>query len=330
MQNLKLQLAIISLILHKEYSMKTLKTLSILLVLLLGAFVSYRFIISPKQEATQTKDAKPLIALSTYALYDAAKNVAGESMDCFCILPYGVDVHSFEPTPMIMAKVHDAKLVVYSGAGLQPWAHTFEDQKNGLDMSRYMKLLDASATEEDEHHHDSDFDPHYWLDVDNMSIATNILKEKFIKISPQNRDMYEENAENYIAKLHELDRLYKEKLSVCKVDTIVVEHNAFSYLAAKYNFNVESISGLSPDAEPSAKVMGSIISNVKTKNINTIFFESFASDKVIKAIAADAHVKVNVLNPLANITKAESENKSSYYSLMLENLGKIATSRECQ
>ncbi len=310
--------------------MKTLKTLSILLVLLLGAFVSYRFIISPKQEAAQTKDAKPLIALSTYALYDAAKNVAGESMDCFCILPYGVDVHSFEPTPKIMAKVHDAKLVVYSGAGLQPWAHTFEDQKNGLDMSRYMKLLDASATEEDEHHHDSDFDPHYWFDIDNMIIVTNIFKEKFIKISPQNRDMYEENAENYIAKLHELDRLYKEKLSACKGDTIVVEHNAFSYLATKYNFNVESISGLSPDAEPSAKVMGSIISSVKTKNINTIFFESFASDKVIKAIATDAHVKVDVLDPLANITKKESENGSSYYSLMLDNLGKIVKARECQ
>ncbi len=310
--------------------MKTPKTLSILLVLLLGAFVSYRFIISQKQEVAQIKNAKPLIALSTYALYDVAKNVAGESMDCFCILPYGVDVHNFEPTPKIMAKVHDAKLVVYSGAGLQPWAHTFEDQKNGLDMSRYMKLLDASATQEDEHHHDSDYDPHYWFDVDNMIIAANILKEKFIKISPQNQNMYEENTENYIAKLHELDRLYKEKLSACKVDTIVVEHNAFSYLATKYNFNVESISGLSPDAEPSAKVMGSIISSVKTKNINTIFFESFASDKVIKAIATDAHVKVNVLDPLANITKTESENGSSYYSLMLDNLGKIAKARECQ
>ena len=329
MQNLKLQLAIIISILRKEYSMKSVKTLSILLVLLLGAFVAYSFIVSPKQEVVQTNDTKPLIALSTYALYDIAKNIAGESLDCFCVLPYGVDVHSFEPTPKIMAKIHDAKLIVYSGAGLQPWTRTFEDEKNGLDMSRYMKLLDASE-QADEEHHDSDYDPHYWFDIDNMIVAANILKQKFIKISPENQDMYEENAENYISKLRELDRLYKQKLSTCKVDTIVVEHNAFSYLATKYNFNVESISGLSPDAQPSAKVMGDIINSVKEKKINTIFFESFASDKVVKIIATDAHVKVDILHSLENITKTESQNNSNYYSLMLDNLGKIASARECR
>ena len=309
--------------------MKTIKTVSILLVLLLGAFVYYNFTSNVKQQVnSQANDLKPLIALSTYALYDVAKNIAGESLNIVCILPYGVDVHSFEPTPKIMAKIRDAKLVVYSGAGLQPWTHTFEDQKNGLDMSRYMKLLDASS--DDEHEHQGSYDPHYWLDVDNMIIATNILKEKFIKIFPQNQEMYEINAENYIAKLQELDRLYKKKLSTCKGDTIVVEHNAFSYLALKYNFKVEAISGLSPEAEPSAKVMGDIIKSVKDKKIDTIFFESFASDKVVKAIASDAHVKVDTLQPLENITQAESKSDSTYYTLMLDNLEKIVKVRECQ
>ena len=124
--------------------MKTLKTISILLVLLLGAFVYYNLQKSPDQQPSKQHISKPLIALSTYALYDVAKNIAGDSMDCFSVLPQGFDVHSFEPTPKIMAQIHDAKLVVYSGAGLQPWTRSFEDQKNGLDMSRYMKLLDAS------------------------------------------------------------------------------------------------------------------------------------------------------------------------------------------
>jgi zinc transport system substrate-binding protein len=312
--------------------MKTIKTISILLVLILGAFVYYNLQGSPKQEHLEQNSSKPLIALSSYALYDVAKNIAGESMNIFSMLPYGVEVHSFEPTPKIMASVNDAVLVVYSGAGLQPWTHTFEDQKNGLDMSRYVKLLDASHEEEGEehHHHESDFDPHYWLDIDNMIIATNILKEKFIKILPQNQDMYEENAREYIIKLQAIDRSYKEKLTTCKLDTIVVEHNAFSYLANKYNFNVSSISGLSPDAQPSAQVMENILNIVKEKKINTIFFEPFASDKVVKTLAHDAHVEVDMLQPLENITQDEAKKGVTYESLMLENLTKIAKSRECQ
>lgn len=335
MQNIKRLLAIIIIILMKRICMKTIKTISILLILLLGAFVYYALHVSDKTDGGEgTKNvqkSKPLIALSTYALYDAAKNIAGESVECFCILPYGVEVHDFEPTPKIMARLHDADLVVYSGAGLQPWTHTFEDEKNGLDMSGYVKLLRASHDEEESgHHHESEFDPHYWLDTDNMITAVNVLKEKFIKLLPENRELYIANAEAYIAKLKEIDDLYRQKMQTCKIDTIVVDHNAFSYLASKYGFYVESISGLSPDAQPSAKVMGSIIDKVKDQNITTIFFESFASDKLISAIATDAKVKVDVLQPIANITKDESLDGSSYYSLMLQNLEKMSKARECR
>lgn len=307
--------------------MKTIKTGLILLVLFLGAFVYYYLHVSKPELPNQ----KPSIALSTYALYDIAKNIAGDSMDCFCVLPYGVEVHSFEPTPKIMAKLHDANLVVFSGAGLEPWAHSFNDEKNSLDISKYMKLLDAAHDdEEEEHHHDSGFDPHYWLDIDNMIIATNMLKDKFIQILPNNKEQYTANAQSYIVKLQALDALYKQKMLTCKINTIVVDHNAFSYLALRYGFHVESISGLSPDAQPSAKVMGSIVDSVKDKNISTIFFESFASDKVISAIAAETNVTVGLLHPIANITKKEWESNSSYYSLMLDNLEKISKARECQ
>ena len=318
--------------------MKSIKTVSILLVLLLAAFVYYSLHVNQetdeKTAVTDESKSRPLIALSTYALYDAAKNIAGESMECFCVLPYGVEVHDFEPTPKIMARLHDADLVVFSGAGLQPWTHTFEDEKNGLDMSGYMKLLDAAHHDDDEeesgHHHESEFDPHYWLDTDNMIQVVNVLKEKFTKLLPANKELYSANAEAYIAKLKAIDTQYRQKMLTCKIDTIVVDHNAFSYLAQKYGFHVESISGLSPDAEPSAKVMGSIIDKVKDNNITTIFFESFASDKVINAIATDAKVKVDFLQPIANITKDELQNGSTYYSLMMQNLEKISKARECR
>jgi zinc transport system substrate-binding protein len=308
--------------------MKSMKTVLILLAVLLGTFVF--ILLRSKPQIMDQQDSKPVVALSTFALYDVAKNIAGDTIECFSILPNGVDVHTFEPTPKIMAKVYDAKLIVFNGAGLQPWTHLFEDQRNGLNMSRYIQLKEVDS-EDDEHHGDEgNNDPHYWLDIDNMIIAANVLKDQFIKLLPQNRDLYEQNAMEYITKLKELDRVYRENLSTCKVDTIVVEHNAFSYLADKYGFGVESISGLSPDAQPSAQVMGDIIRVVKNEKIKTIFFESFASDKVAKAIASDAHVKTDTLQPIENITADEAKKGATYNSLMMENLAKIVQARECR
>ena len=47
---------------------------------------------------------KPVVAVSTFALYDIAKHIAPESMELFMIMPAGVDAHSFEPTPKLMVK----------------------------------------------------------------------------------------------------------------------------------------------------------------------------------------------------------------------------------
>ena len=311
--------------------MKNLKIVSVI-VLLLAVAVFYFGVNFQNSPSSQTK--KPLIALSTYALYDAAKNIAGDTVECFNILPYGVEVHEFEPTPKMMARLTQADLVVYSGAGLEPWTHSFENSKNALDMSRYVTLLPAleEHDEHDTHHHheESEFDPHYWLDVNNMIRITNVLQEQFSKILPANKKLYAQNAKRYIAKLKELDTLYSEKLSACKIDTIIVQHNAFSYLARKYGFNIESVSGLSPDAEPSAKVMQELITSVREKKIGVIFFEPFENKKIVSAIASDAHVKVDFLQPIANITKKELDANSDYVSLMKENLDKIAQARECR
>ena len=302
--------------------MKAVKTLSILFSTLLLAFVYYNFIAKKPSHIS----GKPTIALSTFALYDAAKNIAGESMNCFCILPFGVEVHSFEPTPKIMTQLHDADLVVFSGAGLEPWARSFTDANNSLDMSQKVSLKAPDARAE----HEGGMDPHYWLDISNMIIVAKTLQERFSQILPQNKALYAQNAQRYISKLQEVDAKYKQKLLTCKKDAIVVDHNAFSYLGKRYGFYVISVSGLSPDAQPSAKVMAEIEKNVQAKQIGTLFFESFASDKVMRAIAYDLHLHVDLLMPLANITKEQSESNSSYASLMLQNLDKIAAARECE
>ncbi|MCD6433753.1 MAG: zinc ABC transporter substrate-binding protein, partial [Sulfurimonas sp.] len=135
---------------------------------------------------------------------------------------------------------------------------------------------------------------------------------------------------SYIEMLKKLDNDYRTSLSTCQGDTIIVNHNAFSYLANNYNFNVEALSGLSPEAQPSAKNMIKLIEHVKEHNISTIFFESFVSDKAIKNIAAEAKVSVDVLQPLGNITADEADKNLTFEDIMRMNLEKISKAMKCQ
>ncbi|WP_294963667.1 metal ABC transporter substrate-binding protein [Sulfurimonas sp.] len=306
---------------------------NIIFVLVVVVFLLQMYV-SREDAKLEAQNTKPAIALSTFALYDIAKSISQETLDLVMILPLGVDAHSFEPTPKLMAKILGSELIVYSGAGLEPWTKSFEFKSKVIDMSKSVKLLEPDAEDEhEEHAHehgDETVDPHYWLDIQNMIIATQLISKEFRELSPANADLYKSNSEKYIEKLQSIDAKYKQALQECTKETIIVNHNAFSYLSSRYGFHVEALSGLSPDAQPSAKSMVNLIEHVREYDVKTVFFESFVSDKAMKSIALEAKVSVDVLQPLGNITVDEAEQNLSYEDIMLVNLEKISKALECK
>ncbi|MDD2651936.1 MAG: metal ABC transporter substrate-binding protein [Sulfurimonas sp.] len=285
----------------------------------------------------QESQQKPTIAASTFSLYDIAKSIAGESAQTFMILPFGVDAHSYELTPKQMAKIAQSDLVLYNGAGLEPWIKGFSFKKRAVDISTFVKLRELSA--DHEHHEDvhkghshgeSGFDPHYWQDPTNMILAAEQIAKELIVLFPKNRALYEKNRDTYITMLQNLDTAYKTGLKECKLDTIIVNHNAFSYLSLRYGFHTEPLSGISPEAQPNAKNMIKLIKFIKEHKAEVIFFEKFANEKAIKSIAKEANVAADVLQPLGNITADEAKAGLGYDAIMRTNLDKISKALQCR
>lgn len=304
-------------------------------IIALLAFGILFFVLAMNQEKEQ-KSTKPQVATSSFALYDIVKHIAGESVQITNILPFGVDVHSFEPTPKLLASLEQSDLIFYSGAGLEPWIEGFAFVTKAMNMSEHVNLRELGSDEHEGHsHHDehcahSKIDPHYWLDVQNMAKATEVITAELIKIAPQNAALYNTNKTAYLLMLQRLDEAYKAAFTECALDTILVNHNAYSYLAGRYGFHIESLSGFSPDAQPSPQNMVNLIEHIKEDNITTIFFEHFASDKAIKSISEDTNISVDALQPLGNITADEAAQNLSYEDIMRQNLEKISKALVCK
>lgn len=309
------------------------KNLKIIGAVLIAAIVILLFFIS--NDTAKNKNKKPIVAVTTFALYDITKHIAGNTIEIVHILPFGVDPHSFEPTPRLMAKIEKSALVIYSGAGLEPWTKGFHFKAKAINMSKHVRLRKLKVNEHEMHnHHDAQrahtmTDPHYWLDFSNMQRAADIITKACIKLLPQNSALYEQNEKRYIAMLQNLDKAYRKRLSSCKVDTVVVSHNALGYLSRNYGFHVESLTGLSPEAEPSAKDVTRVMHDIQKDGVTTIFFEHFVNDKVIKRIAKDAHINLAVFQPLGNVTKDEAAAKLSYEDIMQRNLDKLSKALMC-
>ncbi len=295
---------------------------------------------SPKPQSKEvSSQTKPIISVSTFALYEIAKTVAGDSVEVHPIIPLGTDAHMFTPNPSKVADISKSSLFVYNGAGFESWA---ENLKNALpkttqvvDMSRYAVLLKSEAEHHEEetdgeHHHDGAFDPHYWLDIDNMIKMTQVLDTEFSKLNPAEAERFHGNAAAYIGELQKLKAEYTSGLAECKNRTLVSNHDAFGYLASVNKLENVSVIGLSSDEQPSAKNIADIIATIKEHGVKTIFFEEFINDNVSQTIARETGAKAVALQPLENISQDELKSHQTYLTIMRENLKKLREAMECR
>ncbi|ARU49195.1 High-affinity zinc uptake system binding-protein ZnuA [Sulfurospirillum diekertiae] len=272
------------------------------------------------------------ITTTIFPLYDVVKNIGGDNVKLTNLVPFGVEAHEFEPKAKDIAALSKSDYFIISSPVFETWStkiiSSLKIQDKTIDMSQKVKLIEMKHSEH-EHEHKGSYDPHYWLSIDNYM---NVAKEVAALLStkdPENAKLYEANLAAYLVKLEALKTDY-EVLKSCKNKKVIVNHDAFEYLAQEYGITQYSITGMTPETKPSPKQIAQLIDLTKKEKIPTVFFEEFASDKVAKSIAKEANVKTDALRPVENITVAESKKGIGYIDIMKENLVKLHDAMDCQ
>lgn len=306
----------------EEMEKKRLIFMGVMLVII---GMSLKFFI-PGSSAPMRKNGKPTVAVSTFTLYEMSSVIAGDTLRVSPIVPFGSDAHMFSPSPAQVANISSAVLFIYNGAGFETWAKSLENTLpktvKVIDMSTHVVLLEEKES--------GFFDPHYWLDIDNMIKMTQTLEDEFSTLFPANAHLYRTNAMAYITKLQKLKADYTNGLKECKNRTLISNHDAFGYLAHVNNLKNVSIIGLSSDEQPSAKIISEVIEHVKEHGIKTIFFEEMINDNVAQAIARETGGTAQSLQPLENISENELKSHQTYESIMRTNLAKLTQAMECR
>ena len=168
-------------------------------------------------------------------------------------------------------------------------------------------------------------DLHFWLDPERLAHTAHAVAEELGKADPANAAAYEANAETLSGSLTTLDEDFKKGLATCQTRTIVVSHEAYGYLANKYDLKQAGISGLAPDTEPAPARLAEIGQVVKDEGVTTIFTETLVNPKVAETLAADLGVKTAVLDPLEGL----ADESSDYEKVMRSNLEALRTALNC-
>jgi zinc transport system substrate-binding protein len=279
--------------------------------------------------ANQTTPNSPLtaqrlkVAATIFALADIAQNVGGDRADVMTLLPPGASPHTFEPTPDLIKKLQDAKILFMIGHGLDDWAVTLAQSVPGLTLvvvDTGIKLrAPGSAPAIGFHDEDGQTDPHYWLDAGNGQKIAATIADNLERSDPDNAAAYRENLAKYQNQIAHTDETIRDLLKPHAGAKLITHHDAWQYFAAAYGLVIAGSFEPSPGKNLTPKELAALEDLIRKEKIKTLFIEPQLSNQIVKPVADDLKLNIRKLDPEGGTAK-------SYLDLMETNARTIAES----
>ncbi|MFQ3320913.1 MAG: zinc transport system substrate-binding protein [Natronomonas sp.] len=234
-----------------------------------------------------------------FTLEDFTRQVVGDAMAVENPVPVGRMGHRYEVGSQAQIDAVRSRAFVFLDiAGFQSWARdtatnlrenhpdiTVIDALENVDLRGLGGERDAT----EEANRDASVDPHYWLDPLRSAESVRTIAEGLSAADPDNADTYDANATAYVERLEALDEQFREELSSRSFDTIVVAgHDSYQYLATRYDFEVHSPVGVSPNAEPGSAEIADTIDLIDNRGIDVVLYDAFASPKLAETIVEES------------------------------------------
>ena len=192
---------------------------------------------------------------------------------------------------------------------------------------------EAAHGHEDEHNeeqhtshshagHTHEYDPHIWTSpVYAMQMVENIV-DALVAEDPQHALEYRQRADEYIAKLKEVDSAFRHVSETAQHRTIFFGGRfAMTYFVREYGFNcVSAYHDCSAESEPSISSVMKMIDEIKASGAKAVFYEELVDPKVARTIAEETKVKLLLLHSAHNISREEYENGVTYLDIMWQNV----------
>jgi zinc transport system substrate-binding protein len=274
------------------------------------------------------------VLASFYPLQFVAERVGGDDVAVTSLTPAGAEPHDLELSPAQVRAVGAADVVV-TLSGFQPAvdeAIAARSPEHLVDAAPAADregdaghAEDEEGPAEDEHADEAGSDPHFWLDPTRLAGVGTAVAAALADARPERAEDFAARAAELSGDLAALDEDVAAGLATCEDRVIVTTHEAFGYLADRYDLEQVGISGLDPEGEPTPARLREVAATVEDRGVTTIFTESLVNPKVAEVLAADLGVSTALLDPLEGLSDPDAD----YLSVMRDNLAALRAALRC-
>ncbi len=302
---------------------------------------------APVRAVVSIPPLKALVEPFVAALADVNDGASGTVE---ILIPPGVSEHGYEIPPTRLAALAKADVVVYVGLGLEPQVEDFlkDHPSPTRRVVEFAKMAGVEANDDHDHHehahddhdhphdHDHDHDhahgrdgqdPHLWLDpvlvmklvpairqaVEQAAIARAPKGTPRLALIKGRLDVAEKAL---LERVRAVDEEHRTRLAGHQGGggrAVVVAHDAWGLLAARYGFETVAIKGMLA-TEPTPQSIKAAVEAIRVRGATVVFTEPQLAQATSQRVADAAGAKLMELDPLGS---------GDWFSTMRANLDNI-------
>ncbi|MFP4461361.1 MAG: metal ABC transporter solute-binding protein, Zn/Mn family [Thermotogota bacterium] len=223
--------------------------------------------------------------------------VGKELVDVTVIIPPGYSPANYAPTARQIIDFSRSSVYFTIGVPAETSNILPKIAANAPNM-KIIKLWEkVDSVYEPRYFSEENRDPHIWLSPKRVVVMIEAIRDYLSSTDPQNRDIYKANANEYIAKLDQLNSEIEQKLSEIEGKGFFCFHPSFGYFADDYSLIMHALEENGKEATP--KKLAEMVELARKKHYKVIFFQAEIDSSQTKSFANEIGGKALKLDPLS-------------------------------
>lgn len=259
----------------------------IVCILALITFLVWKNIEKSNNELKAVNNFK--IVTSFYPIYIIAENITNgaENVELSNMAEVnGGCLHDYTLSTNDVKKVENADVFVQNGEGIE----NFTDKI--LEIYSNVKIINSSEGIENIIQDGEEVNGHIWTSIDNYITQVKNIAHNLSEYNKENSDIYQNNANEYIAKLEEIKENYNTELSNLSGQKAICLNEAFAYLGKDLNLDMIMVETNHEESTLSADTLKEIIEQSNENDIKIILIGDGDNTKNAKTIASETNANI--------------------------------------
>lgn len=254
-----------------------------------------------KTEAVTDDSGDKLKVVTSFTIIaDMAREIGGDFVEVYNLVPSGTDPHEYEPLPNDIKAATDADVLFYNGLNLEGgehgWFFKMMDSVGQKDENIYSltERVEPKYIGGGDTGHEEEINPHAFIDPAVGVLMAEDMRDALAEKSPEHSEEIKKQGDEYVQRLQELDDEFAERISTIPEENriLVTSERAFQYLNDHYGLKEAYIWEIDTEENGSPKQIKDLVHYIQEHNVPVLFVESNVDTRPMETVSKETGVPI--------------------------------------